>query len=101
MNLSIANDARPQIKLLMWAILASVGIYLVSWVIPFTSYLVYPLQLFATFVHEGSHVLAAVITGSHVSSLTVSPDTSGVVWSAVFQLYRYLTGLVPKPSGSS
>jgi hypothetical protein len=82
MNLTIANEARPQVKLLMWAIFASIGLYVISWVLPITSYLFYPLQLFATFVHEGSHVLAAIITGSHVSSLTVSPDTSGVVWSA-------------------
>jgi hypothetical protein len=39
------------------------------------------LQLFATFVHEGSHVLATLMTGGAVQSLTVSPDTSGVVWS--------------------
>lgn len=82
MNLTVANDARPQVKLLMWAIFASMGFYVVAWVLPITSYIFYPLQLFATFVHEGSHVLAAVVTGSHVSSLTVSPDTSGVVWSA-------------------
>ncbi len=82
MNLTLANEARPQFKLLLWAIFASIGLYLVSWFIPMTSYLVYPLQLFATFVHEGSHVLASVITGSQVISLTVSPDTSGVVWSA-------------------
>jgi hypothetical protein len=39
------------------------------------------MQLFATFIHEGSHVLTALMTGSMVQSLTVSPDASGVVWS--------------------
>lgn len=82
MNYQIATDAKPQFTLLLWAILASLGLWMVSWFIPFTGYLFYPLQLFATFVHEGSHVLAAVLTGSQVLSLTVSPDTSGVVWSA-------------------
>ncbi len=82
MNYQIAQDARPQIKLLLTAILLSVGLWVVSMFLPFTNYLVYPLQLFATFVHEGSHVLAAFITGSHIESLTVSPDASGVVWSA-------------------
>lgn len=82
MNYSVANDARPQLKLLIISILISIGLYMVSWFFPLTSYLFYPLQLFATFVHEGSHVLAALITGSQVQSLTVSPDTSGVVWSA-------------------
>lgn len=82
MNYSVADDARPQLKLLIISILISIGLYMVSWFFPLTSYLFYPLQLFATFVHEGSHVLAALITGSQVQSLTVSPDTSGVVWSA-------------------
>lgn len=82
MNYQIATDAKPQLSLLLWATLASVGLWIISLFVPFTSYLVYPLQLFATFVHEGSHVLAAVLTGSQVLSLTVSPDTSGVVWSA-------------------
>lgn len=82
MNYQIANDAKPQLSLLLWASAASVGVWLISLFIPIASYIVYPLQLFATFVHEGSHVLAAVLTGSQVLSLTVLPDTSGVVWSA-------------------
>ena len=82
MNYKIAEDVKPQFKLLIIATLVSIGLWLLSsWILPSLSYLVYPLQLFATFVHEGSHVLAAVITGSAVQSLTVSPDTSGVVWS--------------------
>lgn len=82
MKYQIANDAKPQLSLLLWATLASIGLWIVSIFFPIAGYLFYPLQLFATFVHEGSHVLAAVLTGSQVLSLTVSPDTSGVVWSA-------------------
>ena len=81
MNYKLADDAKPQVKLLLVATLVSVGIWLASWYFPFANYLVYPLQLFATFVHEGSHVLATLMTGGSVQSLTVSPDTSGVVWS--------------------
>jgi Peptidase M50B-like len=81
MNFKVAGDAKPQIKLLLTAMLVSIGLWVVSFFLPITNYLVYPLQLFATFIHEGSHVLAAVLTGSSVESLTVSPDTSGVVWS--------------------
>lgn len=81
MKYQLADDARPQLKLLIVATAASVALWIVSWYIPLAGYLVYPLQLFATFVHEGSHALAAFITGNSVSSLTVSPDTSGMVWS--------------------
>jgi hypothetical protein len=82
LNYQIAEDAKPQVKVLAAAIAVSIGLSLISWFLPVTAYLVYPLQLFATFVHEGGHVLAALLTGSHLESLTVSPDTSGVVWSA-------------------
>jgi hypothetical protein len=81
MKYKLADDAKPQVSLLIIATLISIGIWAASWFFPFANYLVYPLQLFATFVHEGSHVLATVLTGGSVQSLTVSPDTSGVVWS--------------------
>lgn len=81
MKYKIAEDVKPQLKLLLVATVISVALWFLSAYLPLLNYLVYPLQLFATFVHEGSHVLAAVITGSSVQSLTVSPDTSGVVWS--------------------
>ena len=81
MKYKLAEDARPQIILLITATLISVALWVVSWYLPLVGYVVYPLQLFATFVHEGSHVLATLITGNRVMSLTVSPDASGVVWS--------------------
>ncbi len=82
MKYKVAEDSRPQLTLLIVATLISIGLWLISkYFFPSMSYLVYPLQLFATFIHEGSHVLATVLTGNSVQSLTVSPDTSGVVWS--------------------
>ena len=81
MNFQIAEETRPQVKLLILATLISVALWFLAFYFPFANYLVYPLQLFATFVHEGSHVLAALMTGGSVQSLTVSPDTSGAVWS--------------------
>ncbi len=81
MRYSIAQDARPQIKLLMAATGVSILLWIVGWYFPLAGYLVYPLQLFATFIHEGGHVLASILTGSPVQSLTVSPDASGEVYS--------------------
>lgn len=80
-NYKLAEDAKPQVSLLLIATVVSVGIWVVSWFVPVAAYIVYPLQLFATFVHESSHALVALITGNSVMSLTVSPDTSGAVWS--------------------
>jgi hypothetical protein len=82
MRYKVAEDSRPQITLLVVATIISIGLWLVSkYFFPSLAWVVYPLQLFATFIHEGSHVLATVLTGNSVQSLTVSPDTSGVVWS--------------------
>ncbi|HSU26716.1 MAG TPA: M50 family metallopeptidase, partial [Pyrinomonadaceae bacterium] len=78
-NYRIAEDARPQVKLLIVATLISLGLWLASWFLPALGYIVYPLQLFATFIHEGSHVLASLLTDSPVQSLTVSYDASGEV----------------------
>jgi hypothetical protein len=40
--------------------------------------LTYPFKLFVTFIHEGGHALAAVLTGNSVRSLSVSLDASGL-----------------------
>ena len=81
MRYKLADEARPQVVLLIAATILSVALWIISWYLPVVGYIVYPLQLFATFVHEGSHVLATLLTGNSVQSLTVSPDASGVVWS--------------------
>lgn len=78
----LAHDARPQVSILLTAAGVSLALWLISGFVPFVSYIVYPLQLFATFIHEGSHVLAALVSGGSVASLTVSPDGSGEVYSA-------------------
>ena len=75
MKYKIAEDARPQIMLLLIATALTIAL----WFIPFADYLVYPIRLFVTFIHEGGHALAAVLTGGSVESLTVAPDSSGLV----------------------
>lgn len=81
MKYKLADEARPQVVLLIAATVISVALWMVSWYLPVVGYIVYPLQLFATFIHESSHALMTLITGNSVMSLTVSPDASGMVWS--------------------
>ena len=81
MRYKLADEARPQVMLLIMATVISVVLWMISWYMPFVGYIVYPLQLFATFIHESSHALMTLITGNSVLSLTVSPDGSGMVWS--------------------
>jgi hypothetical protein len=81
MNFRIANDARPQVK----ALLAAAALSLALWFIPYAWVLSYPFQLFVTFIHEGGHALAAVLTGNSVQSLSVSLDTSGLTETLIPQ----------------
>jgi len=74
MNIQIAHDARPQVK----ALLAAAALSILLWYVPFAWVLSYPFQLFVTFIHEGGHALAAVVTGNSVRSLSVALDTSGL-----------------------
>jgi len=77
MKYKVAEDAKPQLMLLLIATVITIAL----WFIPFADYLVYPIRLFVTFIHEGSHALASLLTGSSVQSLTISPDGSGMVYS--------------------
>ncbi|MEP6848719.1 MAG: M50 family metallopeptidase, partial [Acidobacteriota bacterium] len=81
MRYKLAEDVKPQVMLLAVATVVSVALWVLSWYLPVVGYVVYPLQLFATFVHEGSHALTAFLTGNSVTSLSVAPDGSGVVWT--------------------
>lgn len=77
MKYRLAEDARPQLKLLLIATLVTLAL----WFLPYTGILTYPIRLFVTFIHEGSHVLAALLTGGSVQSLTIGADGSGMVYS--------------------
>lgn len=77
MRLRIAHDARPQVTTLMWATALTIAL----WFIPFAEILTYPFRIFVTFIHEGGHALAALLTGNAVHSLSVSMDGSGEVYS--------------------
>jgi Peptidase M50B-like len=78
MKYKLAEDAKPQMTLLIAATVVTIAL----WFIPYAEYLVYPVRLFVTFIHEGSHALVAVVTGGSVASLTVLSDGSGAVYSA-------------------
>lgn len=46
--------------------------------IPYGSYVLYPLALFSTWVHELCHGVAALSLGGHIEWLKIFPDTSGL-----------------------
>ena len=55
---------------------------LLSWLLPFGRLIVYPFSLFVTFLHEGGHVIMALLTGSQVFSMAIATDTSGLTITA-------------------
>ena len=76
-NSRISYDVRPQAKLL----LAAAAISIVLWFIPFAEILTYPFRIFVTFIHEGGHAIAAVLTGNSVDSLSVAANASGETYT--------------------
>ena len=77
MKVRLQQDARPQAMTLLVATALSV----LLWFIPYAEVLTYPFQIFVTFIHEGGHALAALLTGHSVDSLSVSTDGSGLTVS--------------------
>ena len=74
MRLRLSQDARPQAMTLLIA--ATISVLL--WFIPFAEFLTYPFRIFVTFIHEGGHALAALLTGNSVASVSVAPNASGL-----------------------
>lgn len=77
MKVRISQDARPQAITL----LAAAAISIVLWFIPFAEVLTYPFRLFVTFIHEGGHAVAALLTGNSVASLSVALNASGETYT--------------------
>jgi peptidase M50B-like protein len=77
MKLRLSQDARPQALTLLIATTISV----VLWFIPFAEILTYPFRIFVTFIHEGGHALAALLTGNSVASLSVAMNASGETYT--------------------
>lgn len=86
MKYKIAHDARPQVRTLVFATLIAVAL----WFISFASVLAYPFKIFVTFIHEGGHALAALLTGNSVASLSVAMDTSGETYTTTGGLISQL-----------
>jgi len=61
-------------------ILAS-AISIVFWFIPYLSFIVYPFRLFVTFIHEGGHALATLLTLGAVERIVIHQDGSGETYS--------------------
>jgi hypothetical protein len=62
-------------------LLIAATISVVLWFIPFAEFLTYPFRIFVTFIHEGGHAIAALLTGNSVASLSVAMNASGETYT--------------------
>src|SRR6187431_3790470 len=98
MKYGISSDARPQATTLLIAAVISV----ILWFIPFAEILTYPFRLFVTFIHEGGHAIAALLTGNSVESLSIATNASGETYtsqgSTISQIFvasaGYITSII-------
>lgn len=77
------------------ALLLACALSVALWFVPLASFALYPLRLFVTFIHEGSHALAALLTGGEVFKIVIQPDASGYTltsggWGALIVMAGYL-----------
>jgi Peptidase M50B-like len=77
MKYKLASDARPQAITLLLAAVISIAL----WFIPYAEILSYPFRIFVTFIHEGGHAIAALLTGNSVQSLSVAMNGSGETYT--------------------
>jgi Peptidase M50B-like len=77
MRYGLSQNARPQAMTLLLA----AGLSIALWFIPFAEILSYPFRIFVTFIHEGGHALAALLTGNSVQSLSVAMNASGETYT--------------------
>ena len=62
-------------------LLGATALTIVISYLPFGEFVVYPLRLFVTFIHEGGHALAALLTLGSVGGLMIHADASGATYT--------------------
>lgn len=71
------NEDRESLYYLIGASIITVAI----WFLPFAWMLVYPLRLFVTYIHEGGHALATILTLGSVRGMEIFTNAGGVTYT--------------------
>jgi len=72
---------RKQDKESIGFLLVATALTIVISYVPFGRLVVYPLRLFVTFIHEGGHALAALLTLGSVERLVIHANASGETYT--------------------
>ncbi|HEX9003907.1 MAG TPA: M50 family metallopeptidase [Blastocatellia bacterium] len=65
----------------LWFLLGASVLTIVLSALPLAGLIVYPIRLFVTFIHEGGHALAAMLTLGQVESIYIYPNASGETYT--------------------
>lgn len=71
-------NVKNKIWILVLLFIISVGISF----LPFGNIVLYPIDLFATYIHEMGHAFTAILTGGKAYQISLSPDSSGYAISS-------------------
>lgn len=63
-------------------LLGACALTIALWFVPYAGLATYPIRILGTFLHEGGHALAALLTGGFVNGMAIQPDGSGVTFSS-------------------
>ncbi len=90
----LANEAPPEVERmgLTWLIIAAIAT-IILWQVPIGEYILYPFTILATWFHEMSHGLMALVLGGNFQQLLIFPNGSGVAY------YSYSGSLLLGPLG--
>jgi len=75
------KNLRKQDKESIGFLLGATALTIVISYVPFGLLVVYPLRLFVTFIHEGGHALAALLTLGSVERLVIYANASGETYT--------------------
>src|SRR5262245_30695522 len=76
------KQLRKQDKESIGFLLAATALAIAVYYVPFGRVAVYPLRLFVTFIHEGGHALAALLTFGRVERLVIYANASGETYTS-------------------
>lgn len=83
LNNNNSSQQSPLSRSRVWmSILGALAIVYLLWNIDALDFIVYPLRLFVTYVHEAGHSSMALLTGGKVIEFSVSGDGSGLATTA-------------------
>src|SRR3989442_4608608 len=86
MKYKLSQGVRPQAVTLLLA----AAISIILWFVPFAEIVTYPFRIFVTFIHEGGHALAALLTGNSVESLSIATNASGETYTSQGRMFSQM-----------